>query len=153
MDHGLAAVSPSKAGLIPHDATRDLTHAHPNVANKLWRDTLIDAAIFREWITNVGSREAPGRIAHLLCEIFLKLQAVGLTKGNSFDFPITQSEIADATGLSTVHVNRSVQKLRRERLIVLEKGRCTITDWEGLKEPAMFDPTYLHLDDGGIEAA
>jgi CRP-like cAMP-binding protein len=133
MDHGLAAVSPSKAGLIPHDAIRDLTDAHPNVANKLWRDTLIDAAIFREWITNVGSREAPGRIAHLLCEIFLKLQAVGLTKGTSFDFPITQSEIGDATGLSTVHVNRSVQKLRAEGLIVLEKGRCTITDWGSTK--------------------
>ena len=108
-------------------------------------DTLIDAAIFREWITNVGTREAPGRIAHLLCEIFLTLQAVGLTKGNSFDFPITQSEIADATGLSTVHVNRSVQKLRAEGLIVLEKGRCTITDWEGLNETAMFDPAYLNL--------
>jgi CRP-like cAMP-binding protein len=122
-----------------------LTDAHPNVANKLWRDTLIDAAIFREWITNVGSREAPSRIAHLLCEIFVKLQAVGLTKGNSFDFPITQSEIADATGLSTVHVNRSVQKLRRERLIALEKGRCTITDWEGLKRTGMFDASYLSL--------
>jgi CRP-like cAMP-binding protein len=145
MDHGLATVSPSKAALIPHDAIRDLTHAHPNVADKLWRDTLVDAAIFREWITNVGSREAPARIAHLLCEIFLKLQAVGLTKGNSFDFPITQSEIGDATGLSTVHVNRSIQKLRAEGLIVLEKARCTIEDWKGLKETAMFDPTYLSL--------
>jgi CRP-like cAMP-binding protein len=86
MDHGLAAVSPSKAALIPHDAIRELTHAHPNVADKLWRDTLVDAAIFREWITNVGSREAPARIAHLLCEIFSKLQAVGLTKGNGLIF-------------------------------------------------------------------
>jgi CRP-like cAMP-binding protein len=145
MDHGLAAVSPSKAALIPHDAIRDLAHAHPNLADKLWRETLVDAAIFREWITNVGSREAPARIAHLLCEIFLKLQAVGLTKGNSFDFPVTQSEIGDATGLSTVHVNRSIQKLRAEGLIILEKGHCTIKDWAGLKEVAMFDPTYLSL--------
>jgi CRP-like cAMP-binding protein len=145
MDHGLAAVSQSKAALIPHDAIRDLIHAHPRIADKLWRDALIDAAIFREWIVNVGSREAPARIAHLLCETFLKLQAVGLTQGNSFDFPITQSKIGDATGLSTVHVNRSVQKLRVEGLIVLEKGRCTITDWEGLKEAAMFEPSYLNL--------
>jgi CRP-like cAMP-binding protein len=83
----------------------------------------------------------PVAIAHLLCEIFLKLQAVGLTKGNSFDFPITQSEIGDATGLSTVHVNRSIQKLRAERLIVLEKGRCTIADWKGAQQVGMFDPT------------
>jgi CRP-like cAMP-binding protein len=152
MDHSLAAVAPSKAALIPHDAIRDLTHAHPNIADKFWRDTLVDGAIFREWITNVGSREASSRIAHLLCEIFIKLQAVGLTKGNTFDFPITQSEIGDATGLSTVHVNRSIQKLRAERLIVLEKGRCTITDWKGLKEAAMFDPTYLSLKAEG-EAA
>ena len=99
--------------------------------------------------------EAAKRRSHrssALREIFLKLRAVGLTKGNSFDFPITQSEIGDATGLSTVHVNRSVQKLRGEGLILLEKGRCTLMDWEGLKEAAMFDPTYLSLRVAG-EAA
>jgi CRP-like cAMP-binding protein len=146
MDHSLASLTTSKVALIPHDVMRDLIRAHPLLAEKFWRDTLIDAAIFREWIVNVGSREAPSRIAHLICEIFLKLEAMGLTTGNSFDFPITQSEIGDATGLSTVHVNRSVQKLRAEGLITFQKGRCTIDNWEGLAEAGMFDPTYLHLN-------
>jgi CRP-like cAMP-binding protein len=145
MDHGLATATQSSVGFIPHDALRAICYAHPMLADKFWRDTLIDAAVFREWIVNVGSREAASRIAHILCEVFLKLQAVGLTSGNSFAFPITQSEIGDATGLSTVHVNRSIQKLRSDNLILLEKGRCTIWDWEGLKGVAAFDPTYLHF--------
>jgi CRP-like cAMP-binding protein len=126
---------------------RDLTHAHPRIADKFWRDTLIDAAIFREWIVNVGSRDAYRRIAHLICEIFLKLRAVGLTDGESFGFPITQGEIADAMGLSTVHVNRSIMRLRGDGLIVLERGHCTIQNLPRLKEVAMFDPTYLYLQD------
>jgi hypothetical protein len=79
--------------------------------------------------------------------VFLKLKAVGLTNGNSFEFPITQGEIGDATGLSTVHVNRSIMALRAHNLIILEKGRCTIADLSRLEEAAMFDPTYLHLTD------
>jgi CRP-like cAMP-binding protein len=152
MDHGLSALTPSKVGLIPHEAIRKLTRAQPRLADALWRDTLVDAAIFREWIVNVGAREAYSRIAHLLCEIFLKLKAVGLTKGYSFELPITQAEFADATGLSTVHVNRSVMQLRGNGLITWEKGKCTIHNWEDLKRDAMFDPTYLHLN-GSAEAA
>jgi CRP-like cAMP-binding protein len=96
-----------------------------------------------EWI-NVGSREAPERIADLLGEVFLKLQAVGLTQGNSFDFPITQGEIADATGIATVHVNRNIQKLRAENLIELDNRRCTIANWDKLKQkvaslPVLFE--------------
>jgi CRP-like cAMP-binding protein len=98
----------------------------------LWRTTLIDAAIYREWIVNVGSRDAHSRIAHLICELYLRLKAVGLTSGHSFEAPITQSEIGEATGLSTVHVNRSIQKLRSEGLITLQRARCTIEDCDGL---------------------
>jgi len=145
MDDSLGSVGPSKVALIAHDAMRQLIRQHPGIGDAFWRDTLIDAAIFREWIVNVGSREAYSRIAHLICEIFLKLKAVGLTNGTSFDFPITQSKLGEATGLSTVHINRSVQALRADGLIVLERGRCTISDLERLKEAAMFDPTYLHL--------
>jgi CRP-like cAMP-binding protein len=145
MDDSLGSVGPSKVALIAHDAMKQLIHRHPGIGDAFWRDTLIDAAIFREWIVNVGSREAYSRIAHLICEIFLKLKAVGLTNGTSFGFPITQSKLGEATGLSTVHVNRSVQALRADGLIVLERGRCTISDLERLKEAAMFDPTYLHL--------
>jgi CRP-like cAMP-binding protein len=153
MDDSLGTVAPSKVAFIAHDAMKQLIRQHPGIGDAFWRDTLIDAAIFREWIVNVGSREAYSRIAHLLCEIFLKLKAVGLTEGNSFDFPITQSKLAEATGLSTVHVNRSVQALRADGVIELERRRCTILNLERLKEAAMFDPTYLHLRGDQREAA
>src|SRR3954471_3320355 len=152
MDHALAPVAAAKVALIPHDPLRGLCHSQPRVADIFWRDTLIDAAIFREWIVNVGGREAYGRIAHVICEVFLKLNAVGLATGNSFEFPVTQSKMGDSTGLSTVHVNRSLMALRADRLITLERGRCTIDNWEGLKQAAMFDPTYLHLQGPSVAA-
>jgi CRP-like cAMP-binding protein len=99
MDHSLGTITPNKVGFITHDALRDLIRQHPGLAERLWRETLIDAAIFREWITNVGSRDAYTRIAHLICEFFVRLRSVGLTNGTTFSFPITQTEIADATGL------------------------------------------------------
>jgi CRP-like cAMP-binding protein len=145
MDHSLATIVPSKVAFIPHDALGRLIDQNSRIANALWRETLIDASTFREWIVNLGIRDAYGRIGHLICEVFLKLKAVGLTNGNSFEFPITQEEIGDATGLSTVHVNRSIMELRKDGLIILEKSRCTIPDFNRLQEAAMFDPTYLHL--------
>jgi CRP-like cAMP-binding protein len=145
MDHSLATMVPSKVAFIPHHALGSLIDQNSSIANAFWRDTLIDASTFREWIVNLGSRDAYSRIGHLICEVFLKLRAVGLTNGNSFDFPITQGEIGDATGLSTVHVNRSIMELRKNGLIILEKNQCTIPDLSRLEEAAMFDPTYLHL--------
>src|SRR5205085_652551 len=97
MDHSLATIVPSRVAFIPHDALGRLIDQNPGVARAFWRDTLIDASIFREWIVNLGIRDAYSRIAHLICEVFLKLKAVGLTNGNSFAFPITQGEIGDAT--------------------------------------------------------
>jgi CRP-like cAMP-binding protein len=145
MDHSLATIVPSRVAYIPHHALGRLIDQNPGIARAFWRDTLIDASMFREWIVNLGSRDAYTRIGHLICEVFMKLKAVGLTNENSFDFPITQGEIGEATGLSTVHVNRSIMELRKDDLIVLEKGRCTILDLKRLQEAAMFDPTYLHL--------
>jgi CRP-like cAMP-binding protein len=146
MDHGLATLTASKVAFIPHAALRKLTREQPRVSEALWRDILVDAAIFREWIVNVGAREAYARLAHLLCELFLKLRAVRLTQDFAFQLPITQAELADATGLSTVHVNRSVMHLRSAGLITWERGECKIENWEELKRVAMFDPTYLHLN-------
>jgi CRP-like cAMP-binding protein len=107
---------------------------------------LIDAAIFREWINGIGRREARQRIAHLLCELFVRMRAVGLTKGNSCQFPLTQSVLGDALGLSTVHINRSLMELRGLGLIILEKHGLTIPNLEKLEEYASFDPLYLHMD-------
>jgi len=153
MDHSLKTLTPCKVAFIPHGSIAELTRACPRLADVLWRDTLIDAAIFREWMINIGRRSAYARIAHLLGEIFVRLRAVGLTDGNECEFPITQSEIGDALGLSTVHVNRSLQELRADGLIELRRGTLTILDWEGFKKAGEFDETYLHLNDAAASAA
>ena len=130
---------------VPHENMFRLFDAAPRVQQLFWHWTLIEASIFREWIVNVGRREAYARIAHLLCETITRLRAVGLSDGLTCDLPITQTELADATGLSPVHVNRSVQSLRRDGLISFRAGSLTVKDWGGLVEAGGFDPAYLHL--------
>ena len=132
MDHSLATVVPTKVAFIPHEAVRTFLRAHPRIADVFWRETLIDAAVFREWVVNVGRRDAYARIAHVLCEIYVRLRAVGLVDGQAYQLPITQAELGDATGLSTVHVNRTLQELRGNGLITTPKGgRVVIEDWAG----------------------
>jgi CRP-like cAMP-binding protein len=146
MDHSLGTLVSSKVAFIPHEVVRGLIDAHPRVGAVLWRDTLIDAAVFREWVANVGRREGYARIAHLLCEVYVRLRAVGLVQGHAFQMPITQAELGDATGLSTVHVNRMMQELRSAGLISTpSNGRVVIEDWGRLQEAGQFDATYLHL--------
>jgi len=152
MDHNLGTLVQSTVAFIQHESVKNLAKDFPHICNVLWRDTLIDAAIFREWMVGMGRRDAPSRIAHVLCELFIKLQAVGLTKDYSCHFPITQSVIGDALGLSTVHVNRSLMELRGKGLIKLEKQVLTILKWEELRGEGGFDPLYLHLE-GMAEAA
>jgi CRP-like cAMP-binding protein len=146
MDHNLGTLVQSTVAFVPHDSVKNLAKDFPHICNVLWRDTLIDAAIFREWMVGMGRRDAPSRIAHVLCELFTKLRAVGLTTGNSCHFPITQSVLGDALGLSTVHVNRSLMELRGRGLIKLEKQVLTILKWDELQKEGGFDPLYLHLD-------
>ena len=145
MDHSLSSLTACKALFISHEAMRDLMRQCPRIGDAFWRDTLIDAAVFREWILNLGRREAYGRIAHFLCELYVRLRAVGLTTDHAYEFPLTQAELADATGMSAVHVNRTLQELRGEGLITLQAGSLTVLDWERLKEAGEFDPAYLHL--------
>jgi CRP-like cAMP-binding protein len=146
MDHNLGSLVQSTVAFIQHDSLKSLTKSFPNIGNVLWRDTLIDAAIFREWMVGMGRRDAPSRLAHLVCELFTKKRAVGLTRGYTCNFPITQSVMGDALGLSTVHVNRSLMELRGRGLIKLEKQVLTILDWDGLQKEGGFDQLYLHLD-------
>ncbi len=152
MDHSVAATAPSTVGFIGHEAMRKLIRSSPTTADLLWRDTLVDAAIFRAWMIGLGQRSARGQLAHLLCEVFTRLRAIGRTEGNSCKLPLTQAEIGDALGLSTVHVNRTLQELRGEGLIEFQGGRLRILDWLQLKETAQFDPTYLQLRDKGLAA-
>jgi CRP-like cAMP-binding protein len=146
MDHSLMTMTPCKLAFIPHQSLSEMMRRCPRVADVMWRDTLIDAAIFREWMMSIGRRSAYTRIAHVLCEVMMKMKAVGLADGHSCELPITQAEIGDALGLSTVHVNRSLQELWGNSLIELRSGSLTAVNWEGLKKAGEFDPLYLHLD-------
>ncbi len=145
LDNSLATATPCTVGFIQHDDLRRVCERYPRITSALWRETLVDASIFREWVLNVGRRDAFTRMAHLLCELRMKLKAVGLAEDDTFDLPFTQVELADAIGASNVHVNRVLQGLRAKGLIRSEGTRLTIPDWEKLKEAAGFDPLYLHL--------
>ncbi len=145
MDHSLAAMVPSRLAFIQHEDLRTLMRSHPRLGDLFWRHTLIDAAIFRQWIVGLGRRDAYARVAHLLCELLVRLRAVELAEDDAFTLPVTQAELGDAFGLSTVHVNRVLQELRSDGLITLKGGSLKVLDWEGLQAAAEFNPTYLHL--------
>jgi CRP-like cAMP-binding protein len=145
LDSTLTTISPCRVAFVQHEALLEICAKRPNVANAFWRLTLIDAAVFREWVANVGSRQALGRIAHLLCELVTRIRAVGLADKFVCELPVTQTELADATGLSTVHVNRTLQSLRKQKLIHWKDSQLEVLDWAGLQEAGDFDPTYLHM--------
>lgn len=143
MDHSIGTLSHGRMAVVPHAVMLDLTETYPRIGRALWRTTLLDAAVFRQWLVGIGRRSAHARIAHLLCEMRLRLDAVGLSRNGSYDLPVTQMELADALGLSAVHVNRTLQALRSEGLITLQGGKVTIEDWDGLQAAGEFDATYL----------
>lgn len=152
MDHSIGAITRVRyAEIAPAEFTA-LMEESPRIARALWWHALVTAAVQREWTMNVGQRTAYERIAHLICELFLKLRVVGLTDGDSCDWPLTQADIADATGLTPVHVNRTLQALRRAGLIELQARRLTIPDLGALMDAALFNPNYLHLDGDGEDA-
>ena len=144
MDHDVTTLSASTIGFIQHEALRALTRERPVIAEAMWRETLIDAAVFREWIVNIGRRPAENRMAHFIAEFAKRLEGVGLAKGDQFDFPMTQIEMADALGLSAVHVNRVLQGLRRSGILDLRNHSLSIRDLPRLIELADFDDLYLH---------
>ncbi len=146
LDHSIGTITPCTVGFIEHETLRAVCRQYPRLTDAFWRNTLIDAAIFREWVTNIGRREAYNRIAHLICELLVKMRAVGLAQDHTAEIPVSQSEIGDATGLSNVHVNRVLTELRGDGLIEITGRRVTVLDWERLKEVGDFDPTYLHLE-------
>jgi CRP-like cAMP-binding protein len=149
MDHSIAAITPVTVSELSSDSVEKMTSDHGRITQALWWDSLVSVAIQREWTVNVGQRSAFERMAHLFCELFVRLAAVGLAKGQSCDFPLTQTDLAQATGLSAVHVNRTLQELRAAGLIVLRDKTLVIADLEALKNIAMFNPNYLHLDREG----
>ncbi|MEA3053694.1 MAG: hypothetical protein QOG72_2597 [Sphingomonadales bacterium] len=146
IDHNVGPLTPVRIATVPHDALRGITETHPHLGRMLWFSTLLDAAIHREKILSVGRRSAVARIAHIFCELFVRLRIVGLADEGGYRLPITQADIADATGLTSVHVNRMLKKLRDDKMLTFRGGQATIVNWEGLQRLAEFDPTYLHLE-------
>jgi CRP-like cAMP-binding protein len=149
MDHSIGAITPMKVAEIGPEEFEALLEQHPRVTQALYWDGLVTLATQREWTLNVGQRSAYERISHLLCELFIRLQTVGLTDGKICDFPLTQLDLADATGLTAVHVNRTLQELRRDALIELQSRTLTIPDLERLKAAGLFNSNYLHLNGDG----
>jgi CRP-like cAMP-binding protein len=144
-DHNLQAVTDADVVFMPMSALRELVRRHPAVATALWRDCLVDASVFREWVLNVGRRSAAGRIAHMLCEFVTRCVAAGVSDTPDMILPMTQEYIADATGLTSIHVNRVLRQLREEGLVDGAGRTFRIADWEGIRQFADFRPAYLHL--------
>ena len=145
MDHSLAATERSTVAFIKHADILSLVERAPNISRLFWRATLIDAAVFRTWMVEMGQRPAVSHLAHLICEIYIKLFVIGLASDWTFRLPLVQEEIADALGLSAVHTNRTLQDLRARQLIQFEGGSVHILSWPELVQLALFDPAYLHL--------
>jgi CRP-like cAMP-binding protein len=150
MDHSVGALTSVTVAGIPRPLFEDLTLTRPRIAQALWGAALADAAIQREWTLNLSQRTAYERLCHLMCELFLRLRAIGLTQGPSCELPITQSKLAEATGLTLVHFNRMLQELRAANLVVLKSRILTILDLEALMSATLFNPNYLHLDRAAI---
>jgi CRP-like cAMP-binding protein len=149
MDHSVGALTPVSVAGIPRPLFEDLMLHHAHLAQALWAAALVDGAIQREWTLNLSQRTAYERLCHLLCELFLRLRAVGLTQGPSCELPITQAKLAEATGLTLVHLNRMLQELRATNLVVLKSKVLTIPNLEALMSAALFKPNYLHLARAG----
>jgi CRP-like cAMP-binding protein len=145
LDHNISALGAVALAFVPHASLREMLPRSPELTHALWRQTLIDAAMFREWVVNLGQREALARISHILCEITMRLQAVGLARDFTFALPWTQGDLGDACGISTVHVNRVIQELRARGAIEWHAKTIKILRWEELKSIGDFSPEYLHL--------
>jgi len=146
LDHDVATLSQCEIAVVPHSRVAALTERFPRLARLFWFSTNVDASITRELALSLGQRSALSRMAHLFCELYERLQVVGRAEADGYAFPLTQRELAECLGLTVVHANRTIQELRRRRLVELEARHLTIVDREGLNEVAEFDTDYLYLD-------
>ena len=144
-DHNVQTLTRCEVAFIPREALIDLAFSRPAVGKALWLETLVEASITREWVANVGRRDARARIAHLLCEFAYRLNAVGLGHECNFELPMTQEQLADTTGLTPVHVNRMLKALDAEGLTTRTLRSIKINDWKKMAQVADFRSTYLHL--------
>jgi CRP-like cAMP-binding protein len=143
-DHSVEAITPASVAWINKAHLLSLASERPSLSKALWRDSLIDASIFREWVLNVGRRDAKSRIAHMLCEFVARCEAAGLGERDRFELPFTQQQIADATALTPVHVNRMLRDLDCDGAVARIRNQFRVLDWDRLCSIADFDPAYLH---------
>jgi CRP-like cAMP-binding protein len=145
-DHSVQMLTDGEVAYVPQRAIQEVALGHPAVGKALWIDTLIDASIFREWVVNVGRRDSRARVAHLLCEFSMRLHATGLASNHHYELPMTQEQLADAVGLTSVHVNRVLKQLGEDGLISRDRRRIVIEDWAALRATGDFNERYLHHD-------
>ena len=145
-DHNVQALTKLTVAEIEKEALQALALDHPGVGRALWIDALIDGSIYREWIMNVGRRDAKTRVAHLLCEFAMRMEAAGIASDGGYHLPMTQEQLGDAVGLTPVHVNRMLKALAGEGLIARQGRFISVPSWERIRDAADFSPAYLHLD-------
>lgn len=145
LDHDVVALTACTVAAVEHEKLTRITEDLPHLTRVYWFATNLDAAVHREWMLSAGRRSALARVAHLFCEMLIRLQIVCLADECSYEFPLTQIQLADCVGLTPVHVNRTLQELRKRGLIELKDKRLTILDLPSLKDVAEFDPAYLYL--------
>jgi CRP-like cAMP-binding protein len=143
VDHTIATLGPAVLAFVPHAALKEVLDESSALAQAFWRETLMQAAIFQEWVVNLGRRDAFARLAHIVCELTMRLQSVGLARDLSFSMPWTQLDVADACGISNVHANRVIQELRHLELVEWGSRRLKIRDWSGLVRLGDFNDDYL----------
>ncbi len=148
LDHDIGTLGPVRMALFDHQTLVGITERHPELTRFLWFATLTDAAMHREWIFRLGRLGADGRLAHFFCELNARLQLVGLAENGRFELPLTQPDLAEACGLTGVHVNRTLRSLREQGLLVFKNGQVEITDHAGLCALAEFESDYLYSDCG-----
>ena len=145
LDHNVMTLTACRIAFVPHERLRRVTEEQPHLTRLLWFSTNLDAAIHREWVMSLGRRSALARLAHLFCELKVRLEIIGLTDGLAYDLDLTQTTVAECLGLTPVHVNRTLKQLRETGAVEFRGGRVTIHDWDRLTAIAEFDPGYLHL--------
>jgi CRP-like cAMP-binding protein len=143
---GLSALTGTTILRISHADLRRLAAKHPGIAEAFWRDCVGDGSIFSEWVVNVGRRNALSRMAHLLCELAIRCERAGQGNRREFQLPITQADLGDATGLTSVHVNRTLKELRARSIVEARAGTVTVHDWDQMVAVGDFDPAYMLLD-------
>jgi CRP-like cAMP-binding protein len=147
MDNNVQALTAVRLAAIDAEAMAELAQRRPSLAKAIWVSAMADASLSREWLASIGRRDAHARLAHLLCELFVRQEAAGLAAGDSFELPMNQEQLGDTLGLTSVHINRTLRALEVEGLISRRRRSVRIEDWAALKRAGDFRPTYLHLQE------